>query len=143
VPVEPSPSPTPTAPAAPAGLSAGAIRKRLAEARDLAGVGRSKIAREIYAELEKDPRARPQALLGLARLAQSEGDYAAAIRLSTDAAKAGVGAEALMVRGGAYLARHEPDRAKADFDRVLKLQPKNLDAAEGLKAAAQLKRDTP
>lgn len=142
-PVEPSVSPTPATPAAPGGLSAGAIRKRLAEARDLAGVGRSKIAREIYAELEQDPRARPQALLGLARLAQNEGDYAAAIRLSTDAAKAGAGPEALMVRGGAYLARHEPDRAKADFDRVLKLQPKNLDAAEGLKAAAQLKRDTP
>lgn len=138
--VEPTPAPVPPSSVAP---SAQAIRKRLAEARDFAAVGRIKVAREAYAELEHDPRARPQALLGLARLAQSDGDFTAAIRLSTEAAKAGAGVDALLVRGGAYLAKHDADRAKADFDRVLKMQPKNADAAEGLKMAAQLKGQTP
>lgn len=141
-PVAPPPSPVEPAPS-PVAPSDQAIRKRLAQARDFAAVGRINVAREVFAELEHDPRARPQALLGLARLAQTDGDFTAAIRLSTEAAKAGAGVDALIVRGGAYLAKHDADRARADFDRVLKMQPKNADAAEGLKMAAQLKGQTP
>jgi serine/threonine-protein kinase len=130
-------------PASPAPLSAATIRKRMAEARDLAGMGRTNVAREIYAALEQDTQARPQALVGLAKLAYGDGDYAGAVRLATTAAKAGAGPDALMVRASAYLARREADRAEADFERVLALQPRNADAAEGRKMAARLKGTTP
>jgi hypothetical protein len=124
-------------------LSGAAIRKRLTEAKDLAGRGRTQLARELYVKLEQDPSARPQALVGLAKLAYGDGDYARAVRLATSAARASAGPDALMVRGAAYLARRESDKAAADFDRVLALQPKNVDAAEGRKTAAQLKRNSP
>ena len=120
-----------------------AARQKLKEASDLAGMGRTKLAKQIYGELEEDPGARPQALVGLARLAYGDGDYDGAVRIATDAAKGGGGPDALMVRASAYLARRESDKAEADFDRVLTMQPKNLDAAEGRKAAAQLKKESP
>jgi serine/threonine-protein kinase len=141
-PVAPSSTALPK-PAAPSSGMPAAIRKRLNEASAWAGMGRTKAAREIYIELERDAHARPQALVGLAQLAYTDGNYSEAARLASRAARAGAGPDALMVRGSAYLALREAEKAEADFAAVLAQQPKNRDAAEGRKMAAEIKRNLP
>lgn len=140
-----SATPSTIQPAAKSGAFSPEIaRRRMAEARDLAAIGRTLQAREIYDELSQDSGARPLALVGLARLAYGEKQWDEAIRMATMAAKAGAGAEAFMVRGSIYLARRgqsDPERADTDFAKVLTLQPKNDDAAEGRRMAQQLMRE--
>lgn len=97
-------------------------------------------AADIYGELAHQPRVRGQALLGLARIAMGKKDYAGAIRLASDAAKAGAGANAWMLRGVAYLRTGEATKAGADFDRVLAKEPRNDDAREAKRKAEELEK---
>jgi serine/threonine-protein kinase len=118
-------------------------RRRLSEANDLLTRGRTSSAREVFTELTADPVMRPHAFLGLARLAYKTGDYAEAIAMATKASAAGAGPDALMVRASAHLRLGRADKAEADFERVLAVQPDNKDAADGKMAAAQLRREAP
>jgi len=118
-------------------------RRRLSEANDLLTRGRTSSAREAFAELTTDPAVRPQAFLGLAKLAYKTGDYSEAISTATKASAAGAGPDALMVRASAHLHLGHADKAEADFARVLAVQPNNQDAAEGKQAAAQLRKGAP
>jgi serine/threonine-protein kinase len=115
-------------------------RQRLSEANDLVKRGHTRLAREMFAELTAEPTVRPQAFLGLAKLAYKSGDYSEAVAVAGKASSAGAGPDALMVRASSYLRLGQAEKAEADFSRVLALQPDNINAAEGKKAAAQLRK---
>jgi Flp pilus assembly protein TadD len=145
----PSVVPPPSAVPAPADVprvapATGALaRRRLNQARELVMVGRTHSAREILNALVQDRGVRPQALVALAELSYKTGDYAEAVRFAAQASSAGAGPEALMVRASAHLRLGNGPKAEADFARVLALQPKNAEAAEGRKLAAQLTKEQP
>jgi serine/threonine protein kinase len=130
-------APAPSPPKSTAPVEA---RQRLSEANDLVKRGHTRLAREMFAELTAEPTVRPQAFLGLAKLAYKSGDYSEAVAVAGKASSAGAGPDALMVRASSYLRLGQAEKAEADFSRVLALQPDNIDAAEGKKAAAQLRK---
>ncbi len=127
----------------PAAHPSDAARQKLKEAGELAGMGRTKLAKQSTSSSSRI-RARDRRRWWASRVSLTAmGDYEDAVRIATDAAKGGGGPDALMVRASAYLARRESDKAQADFDRVLTMQPKNLDAAEGPQGCGAAQEGSP
>lgn len=131
--------PTPTVAATPTplpspSLSPDEVKRKIAEALELAKRGQARVAAERLEELG----AEPNAVLALADLALDQGQYPKAIQLATKAAKLGAGTEALYVRGSAELLAGQPSDAARDFRKVLAAKPDHPDAQQGLARAEKM-----
>lgn len=127
------PSPVPALSSKP---STAALRK-LDQARAFIREGKTIKAGDLLDELDQDPRLSALVQVARAELAAQEGDYQRAIGLASVAAKLGAGARAFVVRADAEMRAGRFDQAERDYDRALKLEPRNEDAREGKRLARE------
>lgn len=99
---------------------------------DLLGrAGRDEEAREYLARMPEDAQLPPDMILNVGIRLYNEGDTAQALTYFDRAVKENPDlAETYYYRGLVYLSQGENDRAKADFERLLKLEPGNSHADE-------------
>ncbi len=118
-----------------------ALLKRLDQARALAREGKTIKATDVFDELDRDPRMKAPVKVARAELAAQQGDYDGAVSLASMALRIGAGARALSVRADAEMKMGRFEQAERDYDRLLKMEPKNSDARDGrLLARERLKK---
>ena len=110
------------------------LKRKIAEARELASRGQSRLATEKLEALGSEP----SAVLALADLLLDQGQYDRAASLASRASKLGAGVEALYVRGSAELLAGNPSDAARDFRKVLDAKPDHADAKQGLARAEKM-----
>jgi tetratricopeptide (TPR) repeat protein len=114
-----------------------ALLKRLDQARALAREGKTIKATDVFDELDRDPRMKAPVKVARAELAAQQGDYDGAISLASVALRIGAGARALSVRADAEMKMGRFEQAERDYDRLLKMEPKNSDARDGRQLARE------
>lgn len=134
-PVGPLPNtPSPVA-AAPSSKPPAASLRKLEQARAFIREGKTIKAGDLLDELGQDSRLSSLVQTARAELAAQEGDYQRAIALASAAVKLGGGARAFVVKADAEMRAGRFDQAERDYDRALKLEPRNEDAREGKRLA--------
>jgi serine/threonine-protein kinase len=135
-PSEPSrrePSARPVRTAAAAAKEEKDVEEALRQARQLLHAQRYDEARAAFTKLLTSRQLKGAAAAGLAKIAFQEKDYKQTVERAKESVRTGGGVEARVLLGDAYFKLDKLEEAKKAYNEVLKLDPNNRLAGQGLR----------